>query len=763
MKYRLNPAGKKWGILSLWKASGNLVSMNTSTQILTRIADRIGGKAEPSEPCVPRQSQGTSLRERWTDWRSAIGIVVASTLFFCFQPALPAQESPQNDYDVVIYGGTSGGIAAAIQVKRMGHSVVIIEPTQFVGGLTTGGLGATDIGNKRAIGGIAREFYRRIHRYYQDKNHWTQESYESYTKGRTIEDSMWTFEPSAALAVYRGWIDEADVPVVYSERLNRSTGVIKDQSKILKIVMESGRAFSGKVFIDASYEGDLMASAGVTYTVGREANSTYGETLNGLQKERSIQHQFIRRVDPFRIPGNPQSGLLPGVVDHPQGNDGDADHRVQAYCFRLCTTDVPENRLAWPKPTDYDESRYELLLRNFEAGDTRIPWHPIWMPNRKTDTNNNFAISTDYLGMNYKYPDGDYATRERIWKDHESYTQGLMWTLANHPRVPPSVRDVFQTIALAKDEFLDNNHWPRQLYIREARRMVSDYVMSEKNCRRQEVVPDSVGMGAYNMDSHNTMRYVTPEGWARNEGDIQYPSRPYPISYRSLCPRESECNNLLVPVCLAASHIAYGSIRMEPVFMVMGQSAATAAVHSIREKTSAQRVDYVALQKQLLQDSQVLDFSSDPLPVEVSIPKSKMQGVVVDDSDVDQADRRFGFTSESRSVSPFVGSGYVHDGNTAKGEQRIRFQPRLPATGFYKVYMTYTAANNRATNTPVQIQHSQGTENLLVDQKKKAPQDGYRFLLGRFRFEQGESGFVEVRNDGTDGHVVVDAIQWIAD
>jgi len=515
----------------------------------------------------------------------------------------------QERYDIVVYGGTSGGVIAAVQASRMGKSVVLIEPTKFLGGLTTGGLGATDIGNKRAIGGLSREFYQRIYQFYLATDRWKCETRDEYFKNRSKnEDTMWTFEPSAATQVFDEMIAQAKVPVVLGERLELKRGVVKDGPRILKIVMESGRTFAARVFIDATYEGDLMARAGVSYHVGRESNQTYGESINGLQVAGTIHHQFTKQVDPFVKPGDPASGLLPGVVPMPEGKDGDGDHRIQAYCFRLCTTDDPANRRAWPKPTSYDESHYELLFRNFEAGDMRVPWHPLWMPNRKSDTNNNFAFSTDNIGMNYDYPDGDYATREAIWKEHERYTHGLMWTLANHPRVPAKVRDEFQRIGLTKDEFLDSDNWPRQLYVREARRMISEYVMSEKNCKREEVIADSVGMGAYNMDSHNTQRFVTPEGFARNEGDIQKPTKPYPISYRSICPKEEECTNLLVPVCLAASHISYGSIRMEPVFMVMGQSAATAAVHSIYENTTVQRIDYSRLKEQFIKDGQVLDF-----------------------------------------------------------------------------------------------------------------------------------------------------------
>jgi len=512
-------------------------------------------------------------------------------------------------FDIVIYGGTSGGVIGAVQCSRMGKSVALIEPTRFLGGLTTGGLGATDIGNKRAIGGLSREFYRRIYQIYLEPSRWTLETRDAYFKDRVKnEESMWTFEPSTASKVFQDMIDEAKVRVFFGERLDLKNGVLKEGVKITQIVMESGRSFEAKVWIDATYEGDLMAKAGVSYHVGRESNQTYDETINGLQMKGTIHHQFTKQVDPFIKMGDATSGLLPGVTAMPQGNDGDGDHRIQAYNFRLCTTDKPENRRPWPKPDDYNELRYELLLRNFEAGDKRVPWHPLWMPNRKSDTNNNFAFSTDNIGMNYLYPDGDYNVRAEIWKEHESYTQGLMWTLANHPRVPQEVRQEFNRIGLTKDEFTDNDGWPRQLYVREARRMVSDYVMSEKNCKRLEVVADSVGMGAYNMDSHNTQRYVTNEGYVRNEGDIQISTKPYPISYRSIRPRAQECTNLLVPVCLAASHISYGSIRMEPVFMVMGQSAATAAVHSINEACSVQEIDPEKFKNQLLEDGQVLDF-----------------------------------------------------------------------------------------------------------------------------------------------------------
>jgi hypothetical protein len=522
---------------------------------------------------------------------------------------------PVETRQIVVYGATSGGIVAAIQAKKLGKTVIVIEPSRHPGGLSSGGLGATDIGNKAAIGGLSREFYQRIGRHYAKDSAWTRERREDFDrqrrKGAAPEPEMWTFEPHVAERVYRDWLDEAGVEVVYGERLDLGPGgVEKAAGRIATIRMESGRRFTGSVFIDASYEGDLMAKAGVSYHVGRESQATYDESLNGVRTAEAKSHQFVRDVDPYVRPGDPTSGLVPLVSPDPPGADGAGDQRVQAYNFRMCTTDVPENRRPWPKPEGYDEKTYELLLRNFEAGDDRRPWSPIWMPNRKTDTNNKCAISTDFIGGNYAYPDADYATRERIVAEHRRYQLGLMYTLANHPRVPADIRADFQALGLARDEFVDNDNWPHQLYVREARRMVSDYVMTQHHCQQRTLPEDPVGLGAYNMDSHHCQRHVTKEGFVRNEGDIQVDVTPYRISYRSIRPRREECANLLVPVCLAASHIAYGSIRMEPVFMVLGQSAATAAALAIDDGIAVQAVDYGRLRRRLLADGQVLEWTA---------------------------------------------------------------------------------------------------------------------------------------------------------
>lgn len=546
-------------------------------------------------------------------------------LLFLALSGIFAQKS--KTYDVVIYGGTSAGIASAIQTSRMGKTVVMIEPTDRIGGLTTGGLGQTDIGNKFVIGGISREFYQGIRNYYENPGNWKwQKRGEYMDEGQTRttkgEDAMWTFEPSAALKVYQEMLSREKVVVVYGERLNREKGVKFEGNKIVSLEMENGSRYAGKMFIDATYEGDLMASAKVSYHVGRESNQEFGETLNGVQANKisrtlkwtlsrnGYNHNFVDRVDPYIVKGDPKSGLLPYIIKGAPGVDGEGDKGIQAYCFRMTLTDHPDNRIPFKKPAHYDELTYELLFRNYEAGKDGVPWINSPMPNRKTDTNNSRGFSTDFIGQNYDYPEASYAEREKIVRAHRDYQQGLMWTLAYHPRIPERIRDVVSKWGTCKDEYekgLDG--WQGQLYIREARRMISDYVMTQKNCERIELAEDPVGMGAYGMDSHNVQRYVDVNGFIQNEGNVEAGlSSPYPISYRSIVPRKAECTNLLVPVCVSATHIAFGSIRMEPVFMVLGQSAATAACFAIDGKQAVQDVSYPKLRQRLLEDKQILEI-----------------------------------------------------------------------------------------------------------------------------------------------------------
>ncbi|QDU88020.1 putative FAD-binding dehydrogenase [Pirellulimonas nuda] len=518
--------------------------------------------------------------------------------------------------DVVVYGGTSAGVMAAVQAKRMGKSVVLVGPDRRLGGLTAGGLGWTDTGNKGVIGGLAREFYHRIWRRYQDDAAWKWQSRESYGSrglGARASDgrqrTMWIFEPHVAESVFEDLIREHEIPVVRDEWLDRDSGVEKQDARIVAIRMLSGDAYRGKVFIDATYEGDLMAAAGVEYHVGREANSVYGESWNGVQTGVfQHQHYFKQPVDPYRIPGDPSSGLLPRISDEPPGDKGMGDDRIQAYCYRMCLTNSPENRIPFPKPAGYDPSQYELLLRVFATGwrETFEKFDP--MPNHKTDTNNHGPFSTDNIGYNYAYPEGTYAQREAILQEHRTYQQGLLYFMANDPRMPADVRSEMSEWGLAKDEFTETGGWPHQIYVREARRMVGDYVLTELDCMDRRETPESVGMGSYTLDSHNVQRYVTPEGTVQNEGDVgvRVP-RAYEIAYGALTPKKEQCENLLVPVCVSSSHIAFGSIRMEPVFMILGQSAATAASLAIDDGIPVQDLDYQQLRSRLDADGQVCE------------------------------------------------------------------------------------------------------------------------------------------------------------
>lgn len=506
-------------------------------------------------------------------------------------PGLRYYEPPQKPAvhrvikaDLCVYGGTSGGVAAAVQMSRLGKKAVIAEFGDHLGGLSSGGLGATDIGNKQAIGGISHEFYRRLGKHYGTPENWT-------------------FEPHVAEETFRQMTSEAKVPVYYRQRL---LAVRKDGNRIREIVMEDGTVYQAKVFIDSTYEGDLLARAGVSYAVGRESNSTYGETYNGVQTFHP-NHNFNNRIDPYVVPRDKSSGLLPGISDASLAPVGTRDKHVQAYNFRMCLTQAAD-RIPFPKPKHYDPLRYEILRRYIESGVFDVLRLTVKMPGGKTDTNNWGGFASDNIGGSDDWAEADYAQREAIFQDHVTYQQGLMWFLANDPRLPENVRKEVSSYGLPRDEFVRTGGWPHQLYIREARRMISTHVMTEAECTGKEVVKDSVGMAAYTMDSHNCQRLVV-DGAVRNEGNVEVSGfPPYPISFRSIVPRASEADNLVVPVCLSSSHIAYGSIRMEPVFMVLGQSAATIASIAIDKGVTVQAVPYDALREQLLKDGQVLSL-----------------------------------------------------------------------------------------------------------------------------------------------------------
>ncbi|MFC7338491.1 FAD-dependent oxidoreductase [Haloferula chungangensis] len=525
-------------------------------------------------------------------------------------------EGKSHKYDIVIYGGTSAGVTAAVQASRMDRSVAIVGPDKHLGGLSSGGLGFTDTGRKEVIGGLSREFYERIYDYYRKPDYWKYETEGDFLKKKlgmrqTTKDAMWSFEPSVAESVFEDLIRENKIPVFRDQWLDRENGVVKSDGRIKSITMLSGMSFEAKVFIDASYEGDLLAAAGVSYHVGREANSVYGETWNGVQAGvfHHDHHFGDMKISPYKVPGDPDSGVLARISTVPAEPNGSGDKMVQAYCFRMCLTNEAENRIPFPKPEGYDPDQYELLLRIFEHLDPMHVFHKFDpVPNNKTDSNNHGPFSFDNIGMNWDYPEASYERRREIIEEHKTYQLGMLYFLSNDPRVPEKLREAMKVWGLPKDEFVDNGNWSHQLYVREARRMVGKHVITEHDLIGNPENPKSIGMGSYGIDSHNTQRYITPEGYVQNEGDVGVKVPPYQITYDAIVPKENECSNLLVPVAASCSHVAYGSVRMEPVFMILGQSAGTAASLAIEDAVSVQNVDYPKLKARLTADKQVLEF-----------------------------------------------------------------------------------------------------------------------------------------------------------
>ncbi len=503
-----------------------------------------------------------------------------------------ASSAERQAVDVIVYGGTAGGVIAAVAAAREGLRVTIVTPDRHLGGMVSGGLGWTDYGKKPVIGGYSLEFFERVGRKY----------------GRAIE---WHFEPHVAEAVFDELVKEAGVTVVRG-RLRETRGVLKSGATLDAIVTDGGETFRGRIFVDATYEGDLMAQAGVSYTWGREGTSEYGESLAGV-RDRTPFHQFRAAVSPLDARG----ALLPEITARSADAVGAADKRVQAYNFRLCMTRTEENRVPWPKPARYDAARYALLARYLPALQAAVG-RPLaindvmkadLLQNGKTDTNNNGAFSTDFIGGSYGYPEGSYATRARIRQAHVDYIQGFLYFLATDTRVPASLSAEMKTWGLCKDEFADTNHWPYQLYVREARRMIGEYVMSQKDIQTELAKPDPIGMGSYNSDSHNVQRRPAVDGASvENEGDMQVPVTPYQIPYRVMLPKRAQATNLLVPVCFSATHVAYSTLRMEPQYMIIGHAAGVAAKMAIAGGRAVQDVDAAALGTTLRSQRAVFEY-----------------------------------------------------------------------------------------------------------------------------------------------------------
>ncbi|MCL5005096.1 MAG: FAD-dependent oxidoreductase [Acidobacteria bacterium] len=509
-----------------------------------------------------------------------------------FTPTVNSAE--QGPSDVIVYGGTASGVAAAVAAARQGARVTLLEPGTHLGGMVSGGLGHTDHGNIKTIGGISLEFFQRVGRHYG-------------------QPTTWNFEPHVAESVFKRMAAEAKVDVLYRHRLKEHGGVRKRGLHITEVVTENGRAFPARVFIDATYGGDLLAQAGASFTWGRESREQYNESFAGVRAaDKYAHHRFDVPVSAY----NAQGKLLPNIYPGPRGKIGAGDKKVQAYNFRLCLTRERDNQVPIPEPSHYDPKQYALLARLIAADikkNRRPPTMHQFMiisplPNGKTDINNKGAFSTDYINESWDYPMAGYRRRDEMWREHADYTAGFFYFLAHDPQVPAQLRDEVKRWGLAKDEFIDTDHWPFQLYVREARRLVGDFVMTQHDAQTALTKPDPIGMGSYNMDSHNVQRYVQKDGTAQNEGDTEVPSIPYQISYRVLLPKFSECRNLLVPVCTSASHIGYGTLRLEPVYMIMGEAAGVAAKMAIEQGKDVQKIDTGELTQELRRKGTVMEL-----------------------------------------------------------------------------------------------------------------------------------------------------------
>jgi hypothetical protein len=645
-----------------------------------------------------------------------------------------AQDRKKN-YDVIVYGGTSAGVIAAYTAKQMGKSVLLIEPGIRLGGLTTGGLGYTDIGNKYAIKGLSLDFYRKIGQHYGNFE-------------------QWVFEPHVAENIFLAYLKKANVEVWYSYRLE---SVKKTKGRINAVVLEksdrpsrsTNRTIAGRIFIDCSYEGDLMAKAGVSYTVGREDNKQYQETYNGVQLRD--KHQFPDGIDPYKIAGKPESGLLWGVSSAPLLPDGTGNKMVQTYNIRVCLTKDPANRIPITEPEDYRPERYELLLRLIAKNpikNIRDVMTVSAMPNNKTDINNNGSFSTDMIGMSWNYPEGSYQERQAIFKAHENYTKGFFYFIGHDPRVPLNIRNEMLEYGYPKNEYANTDHFTTQMYVREARRMIGEYVMTQANCQGKVTVNDGVGMAAYTMDSHNAERIVV-NGMVKNEGDVQIGGfGPYPISYRSLVPKLAECSNLLVPVCLSASHIAYGSIRMEPVFMMLGQSAAVAACEAIDGKIPVQKINVKKLQS-LLKTNPLADNST---------PE-----ILVDNDDAGAVNFSGNWKKEVNFKGCYGPSTYVNNAPT-NAEDFVRFTPGIKKTGNYNIYAYVTKFPGSSSHISLLIDNGKQEKNVAInmdDVVVKGQTEGEWVSLGKYHLSVENKGHVTITCKNANGIVSADALLFI--
>ncbi|ODS84626.1 MAG: hypothetical protein ABS46_02550 [Cytophagaceae bacterium SCN 52-12] len=657
-------------------------------------------------------------------------------------PLSGSVRQPRQAADVIVYGGTAGGVTAAIAAAREGASVLLIEPGRHLGGMLTGGLSNTDYGDRAVIGGLALEYYERVAAKYNKPLF--------FWRGP---------EPTVGEEILRDWLKESKVQVLFGERIK---SVQKEKREIRSIELSSGATLTASVFIDASYEGDLMARAGVAYAIGREGVAQYRESWAGRQPFYPDNHNFPIPVSPFV---NGKGGeLLPLINPRAQVGIGEADSAVQAYCFRLIMTNNPGNRVPIGRPEGYDPARFELLRRYLAArkpknlSETGVFRPIINLPNQKAEINSVGPISTNlYDGSNWPYPDAGYQERDRIWKDHLHYTQGLLYYISHDPEVPENIRQEAQQWGLCRDEFSDTGHWPHQLYVRVARRMIGEYVLTQHDLEKDTTKYDAIAMGSYNIDVRHTQRtyhlvsrFPNLPAETINEGYLSIPVAPYEIPYRSIVPKHEQCANLLVPVAMSASNLAYASVRMEPQFMTLGHAAGAAAAFSARQKVPVQKVDIAALQKKLAGQKQVLSLEENPNGIFY-----QDQAVTVDD-DMHRFVERIG--TWKHSENPRVARHAFSFLWASKGESAsIIYRPYLPEAGNYKVYGWWPAGPDYASNAPIEVHHANGVHRSVLDQRNKG---GQWIPVGTFTFEKGLKSYLVLDTKDANGNVVADAFKF---
>ncbi|MEL7497742.1 MAG: FAD-dependent oxidoreductase [Planctomycetota bacterium] len=664
--------------------------------------------------------------------------------------------SAENKADVIVYGSTPGGFCAAIAAAREGASVILLEPTDHVGAMNTGGLSHCDSNQmvRSTVLGLFDEWHMRVVKDYTDRG--LKAPYNPAVK----DQSRWTFEPHVAMRVTKQMLDEAGVKVL-TERYLKS--VTKDGPRIKSLITENG-TFTAKVFVDGTYEGDLMAAADVGWTIGREGRAEYNESLAGKRYPKKM----------LNINGFDDKGmLLPLVTTDDAGPEEAGDKNVMTYSFRLCLTADPNNRVPMPEPANYDPDRFEIVRRALKAGEKRVGFDLYPLPGNKLDGNNSIGgqFSLGLVGGGNDWHTADKEGRKKIWEAHKQYTLEFFHFLTTDPAVPAGTRNKFARLGLCKDEFADYDHFSPALYVRESRRMQGMYVISQKDILETPEKNDPIAISSFPIDSHDCQRVARQGKGVINEGTI-FPVRrtnpkqgyAYHVPYRSILPKPEQCDNLLVPVALSCTHVGISSLRIEGTWMIIGQSAGVAAALAASENLAVQELPYPQLRKRLLAQRQVLElpvFSESPA-ADDRIDAKTLPGIVLDDTSAELT----GDWTHSTNFKPYIGKGYVFSGekdmkSTGDGKATVTFRFKVPKSCEYQLLMAYSAHESRATNVPVIVTSGDFKKQITVDQTQPLPSGQQFKRVGLVPLESGVETTITIDNRQTVGFVVVDALQLL--